>query len=74
MVCYHSVETKRDQPPVSRRPRLLDSSGQNGKVENRDAWNSTARFCPGIGKGPLIQIGDAMEIAEQQRCAYPNDY
>lgn len=43
-------------------------------VENRAAWNRTARFCPGIGKGPLIQIGDAMEIAEQHRRAYPEDY
>ncbi|HLH40218.1 MAG TPA: YkgJ family cysteine cluster protein [Bryobacteraceae bacterium] len=43
-------------------------------VENRAAWNNTARFCPGIGKGPLIQIGAAMEIAEQQRRGYPEMY
>jgi hypothetical protein len=43
-------------------------------VENRDAWKRTGQFCPGIGKGSLIQIGDAMEIAEQQRRAYPEDY
>jgi Fe-S-cluster containining protein len=43
-------------------------------VENRDAWKRTAQFCPGIGKGGLIQIGDAMEIAEEQRRAYPEDY
>ncbi|HEV8147582.1 MAG TPA: YkgJ family cysteine cluster protein [Bryobacteraceae bacterium] len=43
-------------------------------VEKRDAWKRTSQFCPGIGKGRLIQIGDAMEIAEEQRRAYPKDY
>jgi len=43
-------------------------------VENRLAWQGTKRYCPGIGKGPLIQIGTAMEIAEEQRKAYPDDY
>ncbi len=43
-------------------------------VEDRDEWNRTGRFCPGIGKGELIQIGSAMEIAEEQRRAYPEQY
>ena len=43
-------------------------------VEQRAMWKHTARYCPGIGKGPLIQIGTAMEIAEQQRRAYPEMY
>ena len=43
-------------------------------VENRRAWNRTARWCPGIGKGPLIQIGTAMEMADEQRQAYPEMY
>ncbi|HWZ31052.1 MAG TPA: YkgJ family cysteine cluster protein [Bryobacteraceae bacterium] len=43
-------------------------------VEDPAAWKRTSRFCPGIGKGPLIQIGTAMEIAEVQRKAYPDDY
>jgi len=43
-------------------------------VESRTEWDRTARYCPGIGKGPLIQIGTAMEMAEEQRQAYPNDY
>lgn len=43
-------------------------------VERRDTWNRTARYCPGIGKGELIQIGSAMEIAEEQRRAYPELY
>ena len=43
-------------------------------VEKRVAWNRTARYCPGIGKGELIQIGTAMEMAEEQRRAYPELY
>jgi hypothetical protein len=43
-------------------------------VEKRVSWNRTARYCPGIGQGPLIQIGSAMQIAEQQRRAYPELY
>ena len=43
-------------------------------VESRREWNRTAKYCPGIGKGPLIQIGTAMEIAEEQRVAYPDMY
>lgn len=43
-------------------------------LERKAAWNRTARYCPGIGKGPLIQIGNAMEIAEEQRRAYPEMY
>lgn len=43
-------------------------------VESRAAWKRTAKYCPGIGKGPVIQIGEAMEMAEQQRRAHPGDY
>jgi uncharacterized protein len=43
-------------------------------VEQRSEWKRTARYCPGIGKGELIQIGSAMEIAEEQRRAYPEMY
>ena len=43
-------------------------------VESRAEWNKTGRWCPGIGKGPLIQIGTAMEMAEEQRLAYPEMY
>lgn len=43
-------------------------------VESRREWTQTAKYCPGIGKGPLIQIGTAMERAEEQRLAYPEDY
>jgi len=43
-------------------------------VERKATWNRTSRYCPGIGKGPLIQIGTAMEVAEEQRRAYPELY
>lgn len=43
-------------------------------VEDREEWICTGRYCPGIGKGELIQIGSAMEIAEEQRRAYPSMY
>lgn len=36
-------------------------------VESRDAWNETSQYCPGIGTGPLIQIGTALEIADEMR-------
>jgi uncharacterized protein len=43
-------------------------------VERKITWNRTAKYCPGIGKGDLIQIGSAMEVAEEQRRAYPELY
>jgi uncharacterized protein len=43
-------------------------------VENPVSWKATSRYCPGIGKGKLIQIGTAMEMAEEQRVAYPEMY
>jgi len=43
-------------------------------VEYRDVWQHEAKKCPGIGQGPLVQIGKAMEIAEEMRTAYPWSY
>jgi Fe-S-cluster containining protein len=43
-------------------------------VENRNAWEEAARSCPGIGSGPLVQIGEALEIAHEMRTAYPSIY
>jgi uncharacterized protein len=43
-------------------------------VENRDQWNQAAENCPGINNGPLIRIGDAMEVAQEMRRAYPSQY
>jgi len=43
-------------------------------VESRREWQKTARFCPGIGKGPLIQIEMAREQAREMRQAHPAMY
>jgi uncharacterized protein len=43
-------------------------------VERKATWLKTGQYCPGIGKGELIQIGDALEIAGEQRKAYPKMY
>jgi Fe-S-cluster containining protein len=44
-------------------------------VESRREWLKVAReYCPGIGKGPLIQIETARSQAEEMRAAYPGLY
>ena len=43
-------------------------------LETSYAWHVASRHCPGIGMGPLIQIGTALEMAEEQRQAYPHMY
>lgn len=43
-------------------------------LEDRREWRRTARYCPGIGKGELIQIGEALEEAAEMREAYPDMY
>jgi uncharacterized protein len=44
-------------------------------VEHRDLWEYEGKTkCPGIGKGRLVQIGTAMERAQEMRSAYPQHY
>jgi uncharacterized protein len=44
-------------------------------VAYRDIWEyEGTRRCPGIGKGELVQIGTAMEIAHEMKTAYPEFY
>ncbi|HEY7210014.1 MAG TPA: YkgJ family cysteine cluster protein [Bryobacteraceae bacterium] len=43
-------------------------------VESRTAWKEEAKRCPGIGKGDLIQIGAALETADEMKRAYPSMY
>ena len=43
-------------------------------VESRREWKKTARWCPGIGKGPLIQIEKARAQAQEMREGYPAMY
>jgi Fe-S-cluster containining protein len=43
-------------------------------LESRREWKKTARYCPGIGKGPLIQIESAKAQAAEMRLGYPFMY
>jgi Fe-S-cluster containining protein len=43
-------------------------------VESRREWRKAAHFCPGIDKGPLIQIERARDQAREMRDAYPALY
>jgi hypothetical protein len=43
-------------------------------LERKVEWDEAATYCPGIGKGPLIQISAALKIAEEEREAYPFQY
>jgi uncharacterized protein len=43
-------------------------------VESRREWDRTARYCPGMGTGPLIQIEAARSQAREMRAAYPELY
>jgi uncharacterized protein len=44
-------------------------------VEHRDVWDYEAKKCPGINTGnKLVQIGTALDIAEEMKSAYPWSY
>ena len=43
-------------------------------IESKREWRKTAKYCPGIGQGPLIQIADAKAQAEEMRQGYPAVY
>jgi Fe-S-cluster containining protein len=43
-------------------------------TESRRAWRQTGAWCPGIGKGPLVQIETARSLAQEMRAAYPSMY
>ena len=43
-------------------------------LESRREWRKTAGYCPGMGKGPLIQIEVAREQAAEMRAGYPEMY
>ena len=43
-------------------------------LQSRRAWKATAKYCPGIGTGQLVQIGTARAIAEEHRKAYASMY
>lgn len=43
-------------------------------VDDPHEWHKTAAFCPGIGKGDLVQIEIAQAGAREMREAYPSMY
>jgi Fe-S-cluster containining protein len=43
-------------------------------LASRREWLKTAKYCPGMGKGPLIQIAAAREQAGEMRAGYPEMY
>jgi uncharacterized protein len=43
-------------------------------VESTKEWHKTAAWCPGMGKGALVQIEVAREQAGEMRAAYPHMY
>ncbi|MBV9769830.1 MAG: YkgJ family cysteine cluster protein [Bryobacterales bacterium] len=43
-------------------------------VESKREWKKTARWCPGVGIGDLVQIETARERAGEMRASYPEMY
>jgi Fe-S-cluster containining protein len=43
-------------------------------VESRHEWLETARYCPGMGKGELVQIEAVNRQAQEMREGYPSLY
>ena len=43
-------------------------------VESARQWHRTGSWCPGIGKGDLVQIEAAREQAREMRESYPGLY
>jgi Fe-S-cluster containining protein len=43
-------------------------------IESEFEWHATAEWCPGIGKGKLVQIAAARSIADEMKSAYPSQY
>ena len=43
-------------------------------VEDKKEWHKTSDWCPGIGKGELVQIETARVLAQEMREGYPTLY
>jgi len=43
-------------------------------VDHSKEWHKAATWCPGIGKGELVQIEAASAMAQEMRTAYPSHY
>lgn len=42
-----------------------------GLIDDKRRWQLTAKFCPGIERGELINITLAREVADEMRAAHP---
>jgi uncharacterized protein len=43
-------------------------------VETEASWNETALRCPGMNRGPLVQIEAARRLSDEMLGAYPQMY
>jgi Fe-S-cluster containining protein len=43
-------------------------------VDDPKSWHTAGSWCPGIGKGELVQIESAREMAQEMRASYPTHY
>jgi Fe-S-cluster containining protein len=43
-------------------------------IETAEAWDETAKRCPGMNKGALVQIEIVREVSQEMRRAYPQMY
>src|SRR5579872_4763422 len=43
-------------------------------TDDKREWRKAAAWCPGIGKGELVQIETARELAAEMRKSYPGMY
>jgi Fe-S-cluster containining protein len=43
-------------------------------VGNKENWKKTGEWCPGIGKGELVNITQARAVADEMRIAHPTLY
>lgn len=41
-------------------------------IDSRKSWGETGKWCPGIGKGELVNIEMAQTQAEEMRLAHPH--
>jgi Fe-S-cluster containining protein len=45
-----------------------------GLMDSRREWGETGKWCPGIGKGELVNIERARTQREEMRAAHPHLY
>jgi Fe-S-cluster containining protein len=43
-------------------------------IESQSSWDETAKSCPGMNQGPLIQIEIARNVSKEMQVAYPAMY